>query len=68
MKGGAKSKKRLTKKSRDYGYTAPRLKDGIMSRPSVYTYDPSVNIMDRNTAATNIQSRYRGKKHVINMI
>lgn len=62
MKGGAKSKKRLTKKSQNYGYTAPRLKDGIMTRPSVYTYDPSVNIMDRNTAATNIQSRYRGKK------
>ncbi len=62
MKGGAKSRKRLTKKSQNYGYTAPRLKDGIMTRPSVYTYDPSVNIMDRNTAATNIQSRYRGKK------
>ena len=62
MKGGAKSKKKLTKKSQNYGYTAPRLKDGIMTRPSVYTYDPSVNIMDRNTAATNIQKRYRGKK------
>ena len=62
MKGGAKSRKRLTKKSQNYGYTAPRLKDGVMTRPSVYTYDPSVNIMDRNTAATNIQRRYRGKK------
>ena len=62
MKGGAKSRKRLTKKSQNYGYTAPRLKDGKMTRPSIYTYDPSVNIMDRNTAATNIQSRYRGKK------
>lgn len=62
MKGGAKSRKKLTKRSRDYGYTAPRLKDGIMTRPSVYTYDPSENIMDRNTAATNMQRRYRGKK------
>lgn len=62
MKGGAKSKKRLTKKSQKYGYTAPRLKDGIITEPSVYTYDPSVNIIDRNIAATNIQRRYRGKK------
>ena len=62
MNGGAKSRKKLTKKSRDYGYTAPRLKDGVMTRPSVYTYNPSVNIMDRNTAATNMQRRYRGKK------
>ncbi len=63
MKGGAKSKKKLSKKKEKFQYTAPRLgKDGKMTRPSIYTYDPSVNIMDRNTAATNIQSRYRGKK------
>jgi hypothetical protein len=62
MKGGAKSRKRLTKKSQNYGYTAPRLKDGEMTRPSIYTYDPSVNVMDRNEAVTNFQRRYRGKK------
>ena len=62
MKGGAKSKKKLSKKKEKFQYTAPRLKDGKMTKASLNTYDPSVNIMDRNTAATNIQSRYRGKK------
>ncbi len=63
MKGGAKSRKKLSKKKEKFQYTAPRLgKDGKMTEASLNTYDPSVNIMDRNTAATNIQSRYRGKK------
>ena len=63
MKGGAKSRKKLSKKKGKFQYTAPRLgKDGKMTKASLNTYDPSVNIMDRNTAATNIQSRYRGKK------
>ncbi len=62
MKGGAKSRKRLTKKSQNYGYTAPRLKDGTMTEASVYTYDPSKKYMDRSKAAINIQSKYRGKK------
>lgn len=63
MKGGAKSRKRLTKKSQNYGYTAPRLKDGTMTEASVYTYDPSKKYMDRSKAAINIQSKYRGKKN-----
>ena len=63
MKGGAKSRKKLSKKKEKFQYTAPRLgKDGKMTKASLNTYDPSLNIMDRNTAATNIQSRYRGKK------
>lgn len=62
MKGGAKSRKRLTKKSQNYGYTAPHLKDGTMTEASVYTYDPSKKYMDRSKAAINIQSKYRGKK------
>jgi len=63
MKGGAKSRKKLSKKKEKFQYTAPRLgKDGKMTKATLNTYDPSVNIMDRNTAAINIQSRYRGKK------
>ena len=62
MKGGAKSRKKLTKKSQNYGYTAPRLRNGKMTESALYKYDPSQKYMDRNEAAINIQSKYRGRK------
>ena len=67
MKGGAKSRKKLSKKGK-FQYTAPRLGKDKMTKASLNTHDPSVNIMDRKDSSNKYTKYIEVKKHVVNMI
>jgi hypothetical protein len=70
--GGAKGRKKLTKKKTDYQYYAPRYKDGEMVDGNQFMEEKRLQeekeeenrrkIERKNKAATNIQKTFRGKK------